>query len=285
MSTLVEILKSTEAWLDKKQIPSPRLEAEILLSHVLSMKRLSLYMNYDRPLVESELKTLRQVLSQRGERVPLAWITGTQGFHAITLSVHPNVLVPRPDTETLVESVIAAIDKADDPLYIAEPCCGTGAVGLALAHAIPNALVYCSDISPEAIANTKENVTKLQLTDRVAVLHGDMLNAVPTDRKIDIVVCNPPYIPTADIPSLEPEVSRHEPKMALDGGADGLDYYRALIPSALQRGASQIHLEVGHDQADDVITLLTQAGFSATGTMSDLGGHRRVVYGTQSESS
>ena len=108
-----------------------------------------------------------------------------------------------------------------------------------------------------------------------------MLNAIPNERKIDIVVCNPPYIPTAEIPHLQPEVSQHEPKLALDGGPDGLDFYRKLIPTSIERGATQIHLEVGHDQADAVLGLLSTAGFSSTGTVADLGGHQRVVYGTR----
>jgi len=276
---LVQILTRTESWLRERGIDSPRLEAELLLCHVLGIGRLQIYLLHDRPITEEERAALRPLLRRRGEREPLAWILGSKGFHNIDLIVHTDVLVPRADTETLVEATLEWCDPQADPLYFADVGCGTGAIGLALAHALPGARIYAIDQSPQALQNTRDNVSALGLEKRVAVLKGDLLSAIPLPRPVDWVVSNPPYIPHAEIPSLMPEVSQHEPVLALDGGNDGLDVYRRLIPVAAKRARKGVLLEVGQGQSVLVMEMLRKAGLGQLQSWTDLGGVQRVVGG------
>jgi release factor glutamine methyltransferase len=279
MLTLVDILTRTERFLRDRGIHSPRLEAELLLSHALGMERLQLYLSWDRPVTEEEREALRALVARRGKREPLAWITGTTGFHDLDLAVHVGVLVPRPDTETLVEAALGWIPPNDDPVYVADVGCGTGAVGLALASAHKGIKLWAIDVSPEALANTRENVERLGLHDRVAVRDGPWLDPIPANRPVEWVVSNPPYIPHRDIDGLMPEVSRWEPRLALDGGPDGLDPYRELIPRAFKRATRGLLLEIGKGQGPRVIELMHRAGFTGVETFPDLAGITRVVGG------
>lgn len=278
--SVVEILTRTEAWLRRRGITAPRREAELLLCHVLSVARLQLYLLHDRPMTAHELEMLRPLVARRGEREPLSWILGSRGFHAIELEIEPGVLDPRPDTEALVDAALAQIPAdAQTPVYVADIGSGSGAVGLAIAAARPAVHLYAVDIDPVALKVTRHNTERLGLSDRVAVLSGDLLSAVPDARPIDWVVSNPPYIPSAEIDGLMPEVSRHEPRRALDGGPDGLRIIRRLVPQAAARARAGILLEVGHDQAARVADILRRAGLTGTETFADLGGVQRVVLG------
>jgi len=277
---LVDVLLRTERYLRDKGIPSPRREAELLLSHALTMERLQLYLAHDRPMSEDELAQLRELVRRRGQREPIAWILGSQGFHDIDVLVEPGVLVPRPDTEALVNAFLEAV-PADEPgpIYVADVGCGSGAIGLAIAHARPAVRLFATDIEEAPLRVTRRNVEALGLKDRVAVLRGNLLEPVPADRRIDWVVSNPPYIPSGDLAALQPEVSRWEPRRALDGGPDGLEPYRQLVPQAARRAHRGLFLEVGHDQAGRVSDLLRRAGFEGLATHDDLGGIARVVSG------
>ncbi|MCB9678608.1 MAG: peptide chain release factor N(5)-glutamine methyltransferase [Alphaproteobacteria bacterium] len=279
MLTLVDVLTRTERFLRERGIDSPRLEAELLLSHALGMERLQLYLAWDRPVAESEREALRELVARRGKREPLAWITGHAGFHALDLVVHPGVLVPRPDTETLVDAALKWIPAHDDPVYVADVGCGTGAVGLAIAKAHAGVKLWAIDVSAEALANTRENVEKLGLQDRVAVRHGPFLDPIPQNRPVEWVVSNPPYIARREIDGLMPEVARWEPRLALDGGPDGLDVYRELVPRAFKRATRGLLLEIGKGQGPRVIELMHRAGFTDVATFPDLAGITRVVGG------
>lgn len=276
---LVDVLTRTEAWLRRRGVPSPRLEAELLLSHVLRMQRLQLYLSHDRPLTTAELDALRPLVARRGQREPLAWILGHAGFHAIDLIVRPGVLCPRPDTETLVDAALSWIPDAAEPIFVADVGAGSGAVGLAIAHARSNLRLYAIDLDEAALETTRANVDQLGLGQRVAVLRGDLLNPIPMHRPVHWVVSNPPYIPSREIDALMPEVARHEPRLALDGGPDGLELYRRLVPEARRRVRHGLLLEVGHDQAGRVVDLLRRAGFVGVRTWDDLSGTTRVVGG------
>ncbi|MEZ4240881.1 MAG: peptide chain release factor N(5)-glutamine methyltransferase [Myxococcota bacterium] len=277
---LVTVLLRTEAFFRERGVPSPRLDAELLLAKALGMERIGLYLAHDRPLTESELAALRPMVARRGNREPLSWILGQREFHALTVEVRPGVLDPRPDTETLVEAAMAEIPlEGEEPVFVADVGCGSGAVGLAIAHARPRVRAYCIDIDETAIAVTKANVARLGLGDRVAVLRGDLLEAVPTHRPIDWVVSNPPYVPTGEIARLEPEVAVHEPKRALDGGPDGLMVVARLIHAAAARARQGVLLEIGHDQAARTLDLLRRAGLRDLRTVQDLAGIDRVVGG------
>lgn len=277
---LVSVLRKTEDFLRKKGVGSPRLEAELLLSHVLGVARLQLYLLHDRPMTEDELAKLRPLVARRGAREPMSWILGHRGFHAIELAIEPGVLDPRPDTETLVEAFLAEVPATEaGPIYVADVGCGSGAVGLAIAHARPAVRLFAVDVDDTALRVTRTNVARLGLQDRVAVLKGSLLAPIPADRGLHWVVSNPPYLPTAEIDGLMPEVSRHEPRRALDGGPDGLAVYRALLAEAGRRARVGVALEVGHDQSGRVADLCRRAGFGHLSTRDDLSGIARVVVG------
>ncbi|MBA2320703.1 MAG: peptide chain release factor N(5)-glutamine methyltransferase, partial [Deltaproteobacteria bacterium] len=167
-STVVELLRQTETWLRGKGVDSPRLEAELLLSKVLAVTRIGLYLIHDRPVGEAEIASLRVLVVRRGKREPLAWILGSAGFHALDLEIRPGVLVPRPDTETLVDAALAWIPPG--PALVADIGCGSGAVGLALAQARPDLHVYAVDLADAALETTRANANALGLAGRVAVL-------------------------------------------------------------------------------------------------------------------
>ena len=279
MITVVDVLKKTEAFLKGKGVASPRLDAELILGHHLGLDRVQLYLQFDRPLTESELSPMREHVKRRGNREPLAWVLGTKSFWKLDLQSHTDVLVPRPDTETLVEAALALIPEAGE-CFVADIGSGTGAVGLSIAAERPDVRLFATDISDAALRCTKDNVVALGLSNRVAVLKGALLSPIPAERAIDIVVSNPPYIPSADIDALEPEVSDHEPRLALDGGADGLDIYRQLIPAAAQRARVAVLVEVGAGQAEAVAQMMTEAGLQSPTVHTDLAGHGRVVQGT-----
>jgi release factor glutamine methyltransferase len=278
MNHLVDVLKKTEAYLRDKGVESPRLDAELILGHHLGLDRVQLYLQFDRPLDEAELAPMREHVKRRGDREPLAWVLGTKDFYTLTLVAHKDVLVPRPDTETLVEAALARIPEEGE-CFVVDVGCGTGAVGLTIASERAGVKLFATDISDAAIQCTRENVKQLSLGDRVAVLKGPLLEPIPPERPIDIVVSNPPYIPSADIDGLAPEISRHEPRAALDGGPDGLDIYRKLIPAAAARARVAVLVEVGAGQAEAVSALMVQAGLGGIQVHQDLAGHGRVVEG------
>lgn len=277
MIALVDVLGRTTDFLRSRGIPSARLDAELLLGFVLGLDRVKVYTNFDRPLTPAELDRLRPLVARRGRREPLAWILGTKGFHAHEFLVTPGVLVPRPDTETLVDQALAWIEG--DPVYVADVGCGSGCIGLTLCLERPGVRLYALDLSPQALACTRANVEKHGLGDRVAVRAGDLLTGVPEGRPLDWVLSNPPYIPTAELAGLAPEVRDHEPRLALDGGADGLAVYRRLVPEARRRARKGLLVEVGAGQAPAVEALFAEAGFVDRVVRKDLAGVDRVVAG------
>ena len=287
MRTLVEVLTATTEHFRAHGIPSPRLDAELLLGHALGLDRVKLYMNFDRPLTEAELTALRPLVRRRAAREPIAYITGTKGFHAHDFAVAPGTLVPRPDTETLVELALAWIPEGDAesaPVYVADVGSGTGCIGLTVAAARAQVRLYALDLSDTALATTRRNAETLGVTGRVGILRSDLLAGIPAERPLDWVLSNPPYIPSAEIDTLAPEVARHEPRLALDGGRDGLEVYRRLVPQAAARARCGVILEVGAGQAAAVGDMLAREGLSVE-TRTDLGGVERVVAGRRAGAS
>jgi release factor glutamine methyltransferase len=278
MSTVVDILKKTEAFFRTKGIPSPRLDAELIIGRHLGLDRVALYLKYDRPVNEAELAPIRADVKRRADREPVAWILGTKGFWSLDLASHKDVLVPRPDSETLVEAALALIPE-NERCFVADVGSGTGAIGLAIASERPEVRLFSTDVSEPAVRCTQENVRRLEMSDRVAVLKGSLLTPIPPHRQIDVVVSNPPYIPTADIDGLAPEISRHEPLLALDGGADGLNIYRELIPAAAARALNAVLVEHGDGQHQAVSAMMREAGLIDITEHPDLTGTVRVVSG------
>lgn len=280
MTPLVEVLTRTTDYLKQRGVPSARLDAELILGHVLGLDRVKVYLNFDRPMADAELEAARVLVRRRGQREPLAWIVGHKEFYDREFDVGPGVLVPRPDTETLVEVALEwiAVDTPD-PTYVADIGSGTGCIGLTLALERPALRLYAIDLSDAALAMTRTNIDRHGLKDRVAVRRGDGLAAIPADRPVDWVVANPPYIPTGELAGLEPEVRVHEPRLALDGGTDGLDAYRALAPAAAKRARQGLLVEVGRGQAEAVAALFVDAGLVDVIVRKDLAGTERVVAG------
>lgn len=278
MLPLVDVLKKTTDFFSKKGIASPRLDAELIIGHVLGLDRVQLYLEFDRPLSQQELAVIRALVVRRGKREPVAWLLEKKGFWTLDLVVRPGVLVPRPDTETLIEVALALL-PAEDDLFLVDVGCGSGAIGLALALERPKLKVFATDLSTDALTCTKDNAAALGLSSRVAVLRGSLLEPVPAERTIDVIVSNPPYIPSADIDTLAPEVRDHEPRLALDGGEDGLDAYRKLIPEAAERARRAVVVEIGAGQAEAVSDMFTAAGLTEVKAHKDLAGIERVISG------
>jgi release factor glutamine methyltransferase len=256
---LLEVLRGTERYLADRGVENARLNAEHLLAHALGLKRMELYLQFDRPLTESERAPLRDLVKRRGAREPLQHVLGTAEFHGRTFACDKRALVPRPETEQLVE---LALEMAKDKpaTTILDIGTGSGVIALTIALELPSATLHATDVSPDALALAAENAARHTLTDRIVFHQADLLP--PDDARFDVIIANLPYIPAEEIASLSPEV-RHDPASALDGGADGLDLIRRLIETAPDRLApgGALLLEIGLGQADAVNTLLSARKF------------------------
>ncbi|MFH1463801.1 MAG: peptide chain release factor N(5)-glutamine methyltransferase [Pseudomonadota bacterium] len=278
MELLGAVLLKSAAWLRERGVPSPRLDAELLLAHALGVERLQLYLQHDRPLDDAELTALRELVRRRGQREPVAYLTGHRAFWERDFRVAPGLLVPRPDSEVLVEALLARIpEEREEPLYVADVGCGTGCLGLSVAAARPCVRLYAVDVNRAALACTKENAEGLDIKARVALLEGDLLAPIPPERPVDWVISNPPYIPRRELAGLQPEVGRWEDRRALDGGEDGLAVIRRLLPAAFARARTGLIMEHAFDQGEAVGELARVAGFVGVETLKDLGGNERCV--------
>jgi release factor glutamine methyltransferase len=256
---LLEVLRGTERYLADRGVENARLNAEHLLAHALGLKRMELYLQFDRPLTESERAPLRDLVKRRGAREPLQHVLGTAEFHGRTFVCDKRALVPRPETEQLVELALE-IAKDKTAATILDIGTGSGVIALTIALELPSATLHATDLSPDALALAAENATRHALTDRIIFNQADLLP--PDDARFDLIIANLPYIPGEEIASLSPEV-RHDPASALDGGADGLDLIRRLIETAPDRLApgGALLLEIGLGQADAVNTHLSARKF------------------------
>jgi len=275
---LLEILEETSRFFTDRGIPDARLQAELLLADLLGLKRLDLYLQFDRPLHAEEVDRYRSYVRQRVKRVPLQYIVGTAAFRYLELSVTSDVLIPRPETEILVDIALEKLADLSTP-HCLDLCCGSGAIALSLVHEHAEAFVTGSDLSQSAIAVSAANAQKWALEERVEWLCGDLFTTV-ADRQFHLISSNPPYIRQADIATLEPEVRDHEPHLALDGGEDGLAFYRQICNSAADFlfPNGYLLLEVGDGQADQVCALLQQTGaYRSVDVSVDLNDIPRVV--------
>jgi len=281
--TIGRILKWTEQYFKDKGIESPRLDAEVLLAHVLEKQRIYLYVHFDEPLQPGELAAYREMIKKRVLRVPVAQILGEKEFMGLTFKVTADTLVPRPDTEILVQ---AAVDRlramaGEEPLRFADIGTGSGAICLSVLHYLSDTVADTVDISPAARAVAEENAASLGLADRITFHTGDLLQPL-SGISFAAILSNPPYIPEADIATLAPEVRLKEPHTALSGGQDGLDFYRRLAkeaPAMLVPGGFTA-FEVGIHQAGDVADLLkANPLIDRTEILPDYAGIDRVVVG------
>ncbi len=256
-------------------LPSARLEAQILLTHVLACTKTQLYTQFDKPLGEVELARYRELIKRRLGGEPLAYLVGEQEFWSLPFFVDAGVLVPRADTETLIQVALDATADRKAPLRVLELCTGSGAVAVTLARELPNATVVATDVSPAAVAMAQRNVERHALAARVTVRAGDLWAAVAGEAPFDVIVANPPYIASAVIPTLAADV-RREPHLALDGGRDGLDLIRRIIADVGRHATAGalVALEHGFDQGPAVQALLAPLGVAHT--THDLGGNPRI---------
>lgn len=275
--TVLDLLKWTASYFAGKGIENGRLDAELLLAEILKLNRIGLYLNFDRPVNSDELAAFRALIERRARREPLAYILGRCEFWSLTFKVGPDVLIPRGDTETLVEAARKVLPSGGTLLDIGV---GSGAIALAIAHERPDAQVEGIDLSPAALAIATENSQLLGLADRVVLREGDLF-ALDSSRQYDVIVSNPPYIAVGEQATLMPEVRDFEPHLALFAGDDGLDCYRALIPAAKTalKSSGTLLVEVGAGQAAAVAELFAVAGYAEISTNRDLAGIERVVAG------
>ncbi len=273
--TIGSMLKWSEQYFGSHGAETPRLDAEVLLSYLLGQKRIYLYVHFDQPLTADELARYRELVKRRAAGEPVAYICGEKEFMGLAFKVTPAVLVPQPDTEILVESVIERLKGKT--AHIADICTGSGAIALALAHYLPEASLAATEISTEALAIAKDNAEKLKLSERVEFREGDLLSPL-SGETFDAIVSNPPYIPSGEIPGLPREVQA-EPKLALDGGADGLDFYRRLVGESAARlkDGGFLAVECGDTQAEEIAVMAKNGGFGKTEIVRDLADKERVV--------
>ena len=285
--TVRRLLEWTNGYFTRKEVDAPRLSAELLLGHVLKLPRIKLYMDYERPLSEGELVVFRQLVQRASEHEPIAYLTGKVHFFNLELEIERGVLIPRPDTETLVEGVLQMARQTTgmESPRVLDLCTGSGCIALAIAQNLKAANIIATDISEPAVTLAQRNAVKLKLEDRVRVLEGDLyqpLEKLVDPQPFDLIVGNPPYIPTAQVPQLDRNVKDYEPLQALDGGLDGLAVHRRILADAPDRliAGGRIYLEIAFDQGDPARQILSDnPAFEEVKVLKDYGGKDRVVTG------
>ena len=290
--TVEKILNWTRQFLQEKGSPSPRVDAEILLAHAFSCDRILLYARFREPAPQSVRDQMRSLVQRRATHEPIAYLVGHKEFHSLKFAVSPAVLVPRPETETLVEAALESLaERAPIPSGEVDPFgpapqevrvldlgTGSGCLAVTLAKRNPGAQVTAVDVSPDAVALAKRNAEAHGVSDRVRVVEGDLFSAVAGQR-FDLIVSNPPYVRTEELSGLQADVRDHEPHLALDGGTDGLEIARRLIaaaPSHLTAGG-ELMLELDPRQMAAARESLEAAGFSHVRVRRDAAGDERVV--------
>ena len=281
--TLLKLLSWTSDYFASRGIEHPRVDAEILLAWSLGLRRIDLYVQYDKPMTQQELVRFREIVKRRARREPVAYITGEQEFWSLGLKVSPAVLIPRPETECLVETALTVLsqDEAPGARKILELGTGSGAVILALASERPGDILFATDQSGEALAVARDNARMLGVDQRISFLWGDWF--VPVDRagdSFDLIISNPPYIRRSDISNLQPEIHRFEPNAALDGGPDGIECLRHIIDTAPNylRPGGYVVLEIGHNQKALLAKVIDQTGcYGGVEFVKDYSGYDRVA--------
>lgn len=281
MATVLELLTLTTDYFAKKEIESPRLNAELLLSHVLECKRLDLYLWYDKPVGDKEVVAYREAVRQRGLRVPLQYITGTTEFYGMKFKVNTHTLIPRPETELLVEHVLS-FAKNMNVSSILDIGTGSGNIAIALARELPEARVTAVDVSDDAILMAKENAETYAVENPVAFLQLDIAaDAVQLPGTYSIIVSNPPYVSFDEYQRLQKEVVEYEPKHAVTDFGDGLKFYRIIskLAAASLNPGGLLFFEMGYGQAADIQALLSNDGFTGIEVFKDYQGIERVIKG------
>jgi release factor glutamine methyltransferase len=285
MQTVLEIIKKSTDFLSAKGVESARLNAELLIGHALGLKRMALYLQFERPLAEPELEKIRPLIKRRSQREPLQYILGETEFCGLKLKVDRRALIPRPETELLVERVGEALASAAAPAAILDLGTGTGALALALAHKFPGATITAVDQSEDALALARENTTATGLAERVTCLRSDWFASLPAGATYDLIVANPPYLSAEETAEATPEVRGFEPISALTAADNGLADLRKIIAAAAEflRPGGLLALETGIAQHAALIERATAAGFARAESQQDLTKRDRFVLAWRAE--
>ena len=260
-------------------VPSPQADAEWTLAHVLECSRSELLMLAHQPLTPAQNATYRNLIHRRANRIPLQHLLGNTEFYGLSFHTSPDALIPRPETETLIEAVFKHLNTCTNP-RILDIGTGSGIIAITLSKSLPESRVIATDISRKALRLASQNARLNGVADHISFLQTDLLTPFATPESFHAILSNPPYIPSNAIDTLQPEVRDCDPRLALDGGCDGLDFYRKIIPASIPLLApgGLLGLEIGHDQADAVTQLIErQMGLTHIATHTDLSGYPRVV--------
>ena len=283
--TVRKLLEWTPGFLTKKGVDQPRLSAELLLSHVLMLSRIQLYTGYERVLNDPQLAMFRDLVRRAGEQEPIAYLTGKAHFFSLEFAVNRDVLIPRPDTETLVENVLQTVRHQPglESPRVLDLCTGSGCVAAAIAKNLKSANVLAIDISEKAAAVARQNVLQLGLADRISIEVGDLfspLQKIVDARPFDLIVGNPPYIAADQLAGLDKSVRDYEPMLALDGGVDGLVIHRRILAKAADHlsPAGKIFLEIAFDQGAAAREMAAgYDAYEAVRILKDFGARDRVL--------
>ena len=284
--TILDLLRWTTEHFERQGIESARLDAECLLAFALDVERLRLYIDFDKPVNDVERTAFRELVRRRAaSRVPVSQLVGGREFWSLALLVTPDVLTPRPESETLVSAALDLLPDRAAPVRVLDVGTGSGAIALAIAKECPRAVITATDISQETLKIAQENAERHEMAERIHTLEGDLLEPV-SGAKFDLVVSNPPYLAESERGSLPPELA-HEPDVALFGGADGLAVLTRLASGvgALLAPGAGVALEIAPAQARDVSRMLADAGLARVEVLRDLGGRPRVVTALQGSTS
>ena len=281
--TIQKLLNWVTEYLTNKGVEAPRFSAELLLSHVLGLKRIELYTQFDKPVAAEQLDRLRDMVKRAGQNEPVAYLTGKTEFYSLELEITRDCMIPRPETELLVQRAVEFLRARDGVQFICDLCTGSGCIAVAIAKNFAGARIIATDISDAALAVAAGNVQKHQLAERITLLCGDLFEPLirPLDvDKFDLIVCNPPYVSSAEYDNLDKNVKDYEPRLALHAGEDGLDIYRRIVEKIdqfLKPGAG-LMLEIGYAQGPAVRELLEQtSAFAEIRIEKDYHDNDRIV--------
>jgi release factor glutamine methyltransferase len=277
--TVLEAIQKSTDFLAKKGVDSPRLQSELLLAHVLKTQRLKLYLDFARSLTDAETTALRELVQRRGTREPLQHIVGTASFCGLELKVDRNVLVPRPETELLAEHGWKFLNSLPRESAFLDFGTGSGCIAIALIHFAKQSRGTATDKSSEALAIARENATKHSFDTKLQFVESTAFSNIPQSLHFDLIIANPPYIPSAEIDSLQEEVRKYDPHSALDGGSDGLDFYRLLANESPQYlvPTGKLMVEFGDGQQDQLRSLFSSVGWNVEAIHNDLTDRPRIL--------
>ena len=281
--TLAQAVQQAAQTLAGQGISNTRLDAELILSYVLDRNRAWLITHFQDALGEDEQKVFEGLVLRRAQHEPLQHILGRQEFWGLDFKVTPDVLIPRPETEQIIESALGIARQTNSRITLLDLCTGSGCIAVSLAHELASSRIIATDASPEALTVAQENAARHKVTDRVTFLQGDLfapLEMLDIREQIDIIVTNPPYIPSGDLSTLQPEVRDYEPEMALIAGPEGTEIGTAIIrqaPAFLKQGGTLI-MEMGIGQANELSVVVNKTGaYNALEVLKDLAGIERVI--------